>query len=369
MTSPSLHPGFSTDELAVVYSPQSTVAAILEFEAALAMALAEAGIAPLEEAEAVVAACQVGVSDPEAVLDSTWMTGTPIIALRDAVGAGDLFHHGATTQDAIDTGQMVQARQALDLLDGRLASIADRLRDLTAEHRDQPHMGRTFLQDARPTTFGFRTATWLDPVLGHIEALRDQRANLPIQLGGPVGAREAYGEAGTRVAEAVAARLGLRAPDISWHGNRSIVLALAQAAQRAAATMAKIGTDIALLSSSAVGEVSVRSGGSSSMPGKANPLDSIRARAAASACAGAVGMLTGAPPHELDRAVGGWHVEWVALPMALQAADAAVEAIDISLQSLEVDREAMASHVETPVAIDQTQIDNVLRRFTETFPG
>jgi len=362
MSQPSLFPGFSTEDLADVYTAASTVAAMLEFEASLALALSDAGVAPRAEAEQVAQACQVGVGDPGAILASTWETGTPIIALREAIDAGEWFHYGATTQDAVDTGQMLQAKRALEILDRQLVSIAGRLRDLTAEHRDQPHMGRTFLQDARPTTFGFRTATWLDAVLDHIGELRDQRSTLPIQLGGPVGTRESYGDAGTQVAEALAERLGLSVPNISWHANRSRVLSLAQTVERGAGTMAKIGTDIAFLSSGAVGEVSVRSGGSSSMPHKQNPIDSIRAVAASSACAGAVAMLTSAPPHELDRAVGSWHVEWTALPLAFQTAGAAIEAIDLCLTSLEVDQDAMTSLVDTPTTIDQAQIDKVLAR-------
>ncbi len=362
MSNASLFPGFSTEALADLYTARSTVAAMLEFEAALAMALADAGIAPHAEAEQVAEACRGGVGDPEAILASTWENGTPIIALREAVDAGEWFHHGATSQDAIDTGQMLQAGRALEILDDQLRSIAGRLRDLTAEHRDQPHMGRTFLQDARPSTFGFRTATWLDAVLDHMSELMEQRSTLPIQLGGPVGTGASYGEAGEEIAERIASRLGLSVPEISWHANRSRVLSLAQAVERSARTAAKIGTDIALLSSSAVGEVSVRSGASSSMPHKQNPIDSIRAIAASSACAGAVAMLTSAPPHELDRAVGGWHVEWTALPLVFQTAGAAIEAIDLCLASLEVNRETMASHVEGPAAIDGAQIDKVLAR-------
>lgn len=370
MSRPSLFPGFSTEELTDLYTAGSTVAAMLEFEAELAMALADVGIAPRAEAEQVAETCRAGVGDPEAILSSTWESGTPIIALREAVDAGKWFHYGATTQDAVDTAQMLQAGRALEILDRQLGSIAGRLRDLTTEHRDQPHMGRTFLQDARPTTFGFRTATWLDAVLDHIVELRDQRSILPIQLGGPVGTRDSYGDAGAQVAEALAERLGLSVPDISWHANRSRILSLAQAVERSARTMAKIGTDIALLSSSAVGEVSVRSGGSSSMPHKQNPVDSIRAVAASSACAGAVAMLTSAPPHELDRSVGGWHVEWTALPLVFQTAGAAVEAIDLCLASLEVDQDAMAALIETPTPTDQTQVDKVLARHSAVLaPG
>jgi 3-carboxy-cis,cis-muconate cycloisomerase len=244
-----------------------------------------------------------------------------------------------------------------------LDSIARRLRHLTATHRATPQMGRTFLQDGRPTTFGFRTATWLDTVLAHIVDLRGQRDGLSIQLGGPVGTNAEYGVSATSVVSALADRLDLHAPDISWHSNRDKVLALAQAVERMAATMGKIGTDLALLASTSISEVSVRSGGSSSMPGKENPIDAIRAVAAASACHGAVAMLSFAPPHQLDRAVGSWHLEWIALPLTLQTAGAAAEAIDDGLASIEVDPESMSSRVTSDPTVDDGRIDTVLESF------
>lgn len=360
---PSFDPGFSTPALAAIYTPDSTVGAMLEFEAALALALADTGIAPREDAEAMAAACWEGVADAEAVLDSTWETGTPVIALREAVGAGDWFHHGATSQDAVDSAQMLQAARALDVIDELLTSIAGRLRDLTIDHRDLPQMGRTFLQDARPTTFGFRTALWLDAALAHVEDLRAQRAALPVQLGGPVGTGDVYGETVTQVRESLAQRLGLRAPVISWHSDRTPVLEVAQAVDRSTRTMARIGTDVALLASSSINEISVRSGGSSSMEGKRNPIDSIRAVAAAAACGGALAMLTSAPPHQLDRGVGPWHVEWLALPLLFQTAGAAADSIATCLASLEVNAERMSGSVEAAAPIGQ--IDQVLERFDD----
>lgn len=360
---PSFDSGFSTEEMTALFSPESIVGALLRFEGELAMALADVGLAPSDEAEEVAAACRSGVSDPEALLESTWETGTPIIALREAVGAGKWFHHGATTQDAVDTAQMLLARSGLELLGERLVAIASRLRELTESHRDQPHMGRTFLQIARPVTFGFRTATWLDAVIDHVIELRARRGSLAVQLGGPVGMGHAEDEGGRAVLESLARRLGLRAPDISWHTNRTLVISLVQSVERVARTMAKIGTDIAILSSSSVAEISVRTGRSSSMPEKQNPIDSVRAIAAASACAGAATMLSTAPPHQLDRSVGGWHVEWLAVPLALETADAATEAIGIALDSLEVDAAAMGSLAESTEI--GAGVDRVLERYAE----
>jgi len=373
MSLPTFDPGFSTEELTAIYSARSTVAAMLEFESALVMAMADVGLAPLGEVEIVAAACQTDVDEPESVLESTWESGTPVIALRAKITsalddeAARWFHHGATSQDVIDTGQMLQAKAALGALDELLVPMAQRLHDLTVRYRDQPQMGRTFLQDARPTTFGFRTATWLDSVMRCIADLRREREGLVVQLGGPVGTLSGYGETGTSVVARLAARLDLGVPDISWHTDRSRISSLADALQRCAATMSKIGMDIAILASSQIAEIAVRSGGSSSMSEKRNPIDATRAVAAASACSGAATMLRCTPPGELDRAVGAWHVEWIALPLVFRTAGAAIEAISRCLDSLEVDEEAMSRRVEadqsTLSAIVAPQIDSVLAAF------
>ena len=97
------------------------------------------------------------------------------------------------------------------------------------------------------------------------------------------------------------------------------------------------------------------------MPGKENPVDSFRAVAASAACSGAVAMLSSAPPVELDRGVGGWHVEWLALPLVFHTAAAAVEAIDISASTLEPAGPAGTAD-RAVIAGSSAQIDSVLEK-------
>jgi 3-carboxy-cis,cis-muconate cycloisomerase len=364
-------PGFTTDEMSEVFAAPSRVEAMLRFEAALALALADSGIAPAESARKVADACSAPVTDPEAILAGAWSEGTPLVPLlaeiRGRVPEDDArwLHHGATTQDVVDTAAMIQADQALGILDSALVALARLLVRLTLDHRDQPQMGRTFLQHARPSTFGFRTSTWLDATLRHIGQLRDARAGLVVQLGGPVGDLAPYGERGTEVVEALASHLGLGSPGIAWHSDRSRVAALVACLQRCAGTMGRIGADVALLASSEIAEVRVRSGGSSSMAGKRNPIDAIRAVAAAEACTGAASMVVGARSSELDRGVGGWHVEWLALPLVFQTTAASVEAMTTCLQSLQVDSGMMASRAGDAPALDPRLIDRVVADFEE----
>ncbi len=369
-----LDPGFTTAEMATVFSASSRVGALLQFEAALALALADVGLAPSEAADAVAEACRTPIVDPKAVLAATWTEGSPLIPLtreiRSRLSEADAewVHHGATTQDAIDTATMLQARQALDILDNGLTAVARLAASMVIEFRGQPQIGRTFLQHARPTTFGMRAASWLDPTVRHISALRRARAELVVQLGGPVGNLAPYDDRGVEMMGALAARLGLGTPILPWHTDRSRLSELASTVERAARTMAKIAVDLALLAQSDIAEIRVRAGGSSSMGGKRNPIDAVRAIAAAEACSAAAGMVTAGRPHELDRAIGGWHVEWLAIPLLFQTAGAAVEAINTGLETLEVDGDRMTSHVgpdAEALNLDGRLIDRVLSDFED----
>lgn len=372
----SPYPGFSTPAMDAIWTAGRVVEAMLEFEVALALGLADAGLGPPEAMAAVAEACRAPVAAPDQILASTWEKGTPLLALLDEV-KGRLpneeerawVHHGTTSQDAIDTAHMLLARSALDVLEGSLTRISKSLLALTDAHRAQPHLGRTFLQSARPTTFGRRTAGWLETTLHHVDRLRRARRELPVQLGGPAGHLQ-FGAAGGRVVEAVAGRLGLVAPDLPWHADRTPIWSLVEAVAATVRSMAKISTDLALLASSDVAEIGLRGGGSSSMPEKNNPIDPIRALAAASVCRGAVATITGAAPHELDRALGSWHSEWYALPVVFASAAATLEAVDDALDSIEVHADAMGSRVppDQSPAVDHA-IDRVTELFDETLGG
>jgi 3-carboxy-cis,cis-muconate cycloisomerase len=203
----------------------------------------------------------------------------------------------------------------------------------------------------------------LAPTLDRILDLREARERLKLQLGGPSGDLSSYGGKGSSLVGAMATRLGLQAPLTPWHSDRSPVWALARTVEATALTMGKIASDVALLAQSGVAEITVRPGGSSSMPGKRNPIDSVRAIAAAASCSGFATMIMGAPTNELDRGVGGWHVEWLAVPMLFHTAGAAVASMEVCLSTLEVDRERMSSAAGQRDANGEELIDRVLDRF------
>ena len=70
-------------------------------------------------------------------------------------------------------------------------------------------IGRTLGQFALPTTFANVTGRWRRGLVEAAGALRTLAAELPVQLGGPVGDESSYGPHGAEIAAGVAERLGL----------------------------------------------------------------------------------------------------------------------------------------------------------------
>jgi 3-carboxy-cis,cis-muconate cycloisomerase len=336
------------------------------------MASADVGLVDAAVAEEIAHVCATIDVDADRVLRETWEQGTPVLPLLAAVRAAlspaavEVIGFGATTQDIVDTAMQVQIRNALACIEPDLDRLAGALAAIATHHRRTPMIGRTFLQHARPTSFGLRAAQWLDPVAEHRASVQAAMSQCAVQLGGPVGTLEDVG-ADVGLSARLGERLDLRDPVASWHGDRSRVTRVVALVGQIAATMAKIATDLALLSSSEIGEVRVRGGGSSTMAGKHNPIDSVRALAAAQACLGAVNTVMAARPVELERGIGGWHVEWFAVPIAFMTGAATVEAMVRCTESLGVDVEAMQRNlgaVDPTGAVDNAAVlvDRILAR-------
>ena len=106
-------------------------------------------------------------------------SGNPAAALVEALPDG--AHRGATSQDVMDTAAVLVARRTLPLIDAELAGVAAACARLAADHRGTPMAARTLLQQALPTTFGFKAAGWL----AGVDEARDLLAAVP--LGGRAG--------------------------------------------------------------------------------------------------------------------------------------------------------------------------------------
>jgi 3-carboxy-cis,cis-muconate cycloisomerase len=328
--------------------------AMLDMEAALAAAEAEAGLIPSDAAEAIAAACDAGSFDPEAIAREGRSSGNPVVplvaALRSKLDdeAAGFVHHGATSQDVMDTAGMLVASRTLELIDAGLNAVAASCARLAEEHRGTLMAGRTLLQQALPTTFGLKAAGWLDPVVSARERLGS--LSFAAQLGGAAGTLASLGTDGERVAALLAKRLGLDEPPVPWHTARLRVADLGSSLALTAGTLEKIALDIVLLSQTEVGEVAESStggrGGSSTLPHKRNPVGSVLTIACARRVRGAAGVLLEAMAQEHERAAGAWQSEWAPLGEALALTGGAASSLGDALDGLEVRADRMRENLE-----------------------
>jgi 3-carboxy-cis,cis-muconate cycloisomerase len=346
---------FARGGAAAAVSDDAWFRALLEVEAALARAAAASGLVPATAADAVTAAC----ADPSrldlaGVVARAADAGNPVPplvrALQDAVGPRDAaaVHVGATSQDVLDTALLLLARSAVRAVDADLAAAAEVCARLARAHRDDVVMGRTLMQQALPTTFGLKAATWLAGLDGARLRLAEVVATLPVQYGGAVGTLAASSGAGVLVRAALAAELGLATTAVPWATTRLPVADLAGALGAAAGVVATVAVDVVLLAQSEVAEVAeggAGRGGSSAMPHKRNPVAAISARACARRAPGLVATLLGAMEQEHERAAGAWHSEWPTLTDLLVTVGSAASWLAEGLRGLRPDPARMAATV------------------------
>jgi 3-carboxy-cis,cis-muconate cycloisomerase len=326
-------------------SDRAWLAAMLEAERGLAAAEARVGVISQADADAVASACR-GELDVEQLAEEGRRVGNPVEPLARALRAdAEHAHRGATSQDILDTASALVARDAGALILGELDGLAAACAELAERHRATVMAARTLLQQAVPTTFGLKAASWLVGVV-HVRGRLEAAVRLPAQLGGAGGTLAAFGERGVDVLHAYAEELDLPEPILPWHTRRLPVAELGGALAVAAGFVAKIALDVVLLAQSEVGEVrEPADGGSSTMPHKRNPVGSTLARACALRARAAAGVLVAALEQEHERAAGVWHAEWGALSDALSLTGGAAAWMRETLEGLEVDAERMRANV------------------------
>ena len=121
---------FGTSAMRALFSDRAMVQRYLDVVAALARAQGSIGVIPGEAAAAIAAVAQVERVDFDHLAKRTQIVGYPILPLVEqlatwAGAAGRWCHWGATTQDIMDTADVLQLRDALDLVDEAALVIAE----------------------------------------------------------------------------------------------------------------------------------------------------------------------------------------------------------------------------------------------------
>ncbi|MFZ3329034.1 MAG: 3-carboxy-cis,cis-muconate cycloisomerase [Candidatus Acidiferrales bacterium] len=355
-----LDPLFTTDQARKIFSDRARLQGMLDFEAALARALTRAGITPGGVAAAIEAQCKAELFAADALAREAALAGNlaiPLVkALTAAVAKSDekaagFVHWGATSQDAIDTGLVLQLRTAFDVIAPEIAQLADALARVVEQHRSTVLAGRTWLQQASPITFGLKAAGWLDAINRHRARLGATRQQvLALQFGGAVGTLAALGIRGPAVARSLAEELRLELPSLPWHAQRDRFAEAATTLGLLVGTLGKIARDVSLMSQTEVGEAleptAPGKGGSSTLPHKRNPVGSAVVLAAAIRVPALVSTMLAAMPQEHERGLGGWQAEWETLPEIFLLAIGALAHTTQIVSGLEVHEEKMVHNLE-----------------------
>ncbi len=355
-----LDPLFGSAAMVEVFSDAARLQHMLDFEAALARAEARCGIIPATAARAIASKCKADLIDTNALATATALSVNPAIPLvkqvtalvaKDDPEAARFVHWGATSQDANDTGLVLQIRQAFDILEADLAALRSGAIQLAQKHRSTPMAGRTLMQHALPTTFGVKVAGWLDAMNRHRERFAETKARvLVLQFGGAVGTMAALGKKGLQVAEALAAELHVGLPTMPWHTQRDRVAEVATTLGLCTGTLGKIARDISLHMQTEIAEVFEPAGegrgGSSTMPHKRNPVSAAVALAAATRVPGLVSTMLSAMVQEDERGLGDWHAEWETLPEIFRLTAGALHQMAAIVPHLEVDPARMRHNLD-----------------------
>ena len=277
---------YGREEVRAIFSRGARLRRALRVEAALALAEAEVGLIPTEDAEAIDRAAtpesvsleQVDAIERETRHDVMALTR----ALAQAAGpAGRWVHYGATSADITDTALALELRECVTVLDADLVRLGLVLTGLARRHRATPTVGRTHGQHGVPLSFGYKMAVAAAEVGRHRHRLHElQRRLLVGKVAGAVGTGASFGEKASDVEEAVMRRLEL-VPDEAPTQivGRDRLAELTNFLALLAGTAERLATEVRNLQRTEIAEVAepfdeAHQVGSSTMAQKRNPMQS-----------------------------------------------------------------------------------------------
>jgi 3-carboxy-cis,cis-muconate cycloisomerase len=355
-----LDPLFGSAAMSEVFSDAARLQRMLDFEAALARAEARCGVIPDAAAQAIASKCKAELIDANALAAATAESANPAIPLvkqltalvaKHDPDAAQFVHWGATSQDANDTGLVLQIRDAFKILEADLSTLCSGLAEVAQKHRSTPIAGRTLMQQALPTTFGVKVVAWLDGMNRHRSRFAETRERvLVLQFGGAVGTLAALRDKGLQVAKALAAELHLPLPAMPWHTQRDRLAEVATTLGLCTGSLGKMARDISLHMQTEIAEVSEPAGdnrgGSSTMPHKRNPVSAAITLSAATRVPGLVSTMLSAMVQEDERGLGNWHAEWETLPEIFRLTAGALHQMATIVPHLEVDEAHMRHNLD-----------------------
>lgn len=343
---------WSTEELRTIFSEENRVRKWLDFEAALANAQAELGIIPPAAAQEITAAAKIENIDITRMAEDirsikhVFVPTLKQIQAQCSKAHGEWLHYGATTQDVLDTGVVLQLKEAHAVIMRDLKKTANELKRLAVTHSDTLMVGRTHGVHALPITFGHKCAIWLDELSRHHERLLHAEPRVFVgMIVGAVGTQASLGEQAREVERLTLEKLGLGVPDISWAPARDRFAEYALLLAMIGATVSKIGNELFHMQRNELNEVEEAFSdgklGSSTMPHKRNPVAAENLASLARPLRYNAALILEGMVQQGERDAVPWKLEWKALPECCLIAGAMLFQASTLLEGLKVNAQEM----------------------------
>ena len=273
-------PRYSRPDMVAIWSPESKFRIWYEIEAYACQAMADIGVIPQVNADAVWRAKDVKF-DIARIDEIEAVTKHDVIAflthLAEHIGSEEarFVHQGMTSSDVLDTCLNVQLVRAADLLIADVQALLAALKRRAYEHKMTIRIGRSHGIHAEPTTMGLTFARFYAEMDRNLERLRIARAE--IATGAISGAVGTFANIDPQVEEHVCAKLGLTPEPISTQViPRDRHAAFFAALGVVGSSIENIATEIRHMQRTEVLEAeeffSKGQKGSSAMPHKRNPV-------------------------------------------------------------------------------------------------
>ena len=211
-------PRYSRPEMVQIWEPATKFRIWFEIEAHACDALADLGVIPRANAEAVWKAREVEF-DVARIDEIEAVTHHDVIAflthLAEIVGhdAARFVHQGMTSSDVLDTCFNIQLTRAADILIADTEALLAALKRRAFEHKMTVRIGRSHGIHAEPTTMGLTFARFYAEMTRNLRRLRTAREE--IATGAISGAVGTFANIDPRVEEHVCAQMGLTPEPIS----------------------------------------------------------------------------------------------------------------------------------------------------------
>lgn len=335
---------FASEEMKKIFSDENRVQKWLDTEAALARAQAKLGIIKKEYAEEITQKAKVELLNLDEIGEyyKSTITIVPLLKTFKNVldnNAGEFVHWGATSQDIMDNGLILQMKEAHTLIVKLLTRTYEECLTISEKYKDTVMAGRTHVIHALPITFGFKTAMWADELKRSLIRLEELKPRLFMgQLSGAVGTLASQEGQGFEMQELMMKDLGLKVPVISWHPMRDHIAEYVSLLALISGSLGRIAHEILSLQRTEICEVEepffMGKIGSSTMPHKRNPQVCESVIALTKIVRAQAPLAVEIMQCENERDWGCEAVEWDIVPKTSICLAAALEKLNDTLENL-----------------------------------